>query len=162
MSTRYSHTQTGRILRLAALVPVPFVIGAAVLAHDTRVLSIAGPIIVIVAITGFIFSTLTIEIDTSALSWWFGWGVWRKRIALEDIASAMPVRNPWWYGFGIHRTPRGWLYNVSGLNAIEIRLHDGRIMRLGTDEPVKLAGALAQYVSDGRPAGDDIRSVGTT
>ena len=79
-----------------------------------------------------------------SLRWWFGWGVWTKRIPLEDIASAVPVRNPWWYGFGIHRTPRGWLYNVSGLDAVEIRLRNGRKLRLGTDEPGKLASELAR------------------
>ena len=142
MSTRYSHTQTGRLLRLAALLPVPFAIIAAIFAPDTRVLAIAGPLIVIIAITGVIFSCLTIEIDTAALNWWFGMGVWKKQIALEDIASAAAVRNPWWYGFGIHRTPRGWLYNVSGLDAVEISLRDGRILRLGTDEPNELVKAL--------------------
>ena len=142
MSTRYSHTQTGRLLRLAALLPVPFAIIAAIFARDTRVLAIAGPLIVIIAITGVIFSCLTIEIDTAALNWWFGMGVWKKQIALEDIASAAVVRNPWWYGFGIHRTPRGWLYNVSGLDAVEISLRDGRILRLGTDEPRELVDAL--------------------
>jgi hypothetical protein len=142
MSARYSHTQTGRLLRLAALLPVPFVIIAAIFALDTTVLAIAGPLIVIVAIAGVIFSSLTIEIDTGALNWWFGKGVWRKKIALEDIASAAVVRNPWWYGFGIHRTPRGWLYNVSGLDAVEISLRDGRILRLGTDEPGELVNAL--------------------
>ena len=144
MSTRYSHTQTGSLLRLAALVPAPFIIGAAVLAHDTRVLAVVGPLVVILAIIGLIFSSLTIEIDADALRWWFGLGVWRKRIVLEDIASAAPVRNPWWYGFGIHRTPRGWLYNVSGLDAVEICLRGGRTLRLGTDEPGKLASALAR------------------
>jgi len=141
-STRYSHTQTGRFLRLATLLPVPFVITAAIFARDTRVLAIAGPLIVIVAIAGVIFSSLTIEIDTAALNWWFGMGVWKKQIALGDIASATAVRNPWWYGFGIHRTPRGWLYNVSGLDAVEISLSDGRILRLGTDEPSELINAL--------------------
>jgi hypothetical protein len=144
MSARYSHTQTGRLLRLAVLGPIPFVVGAAALAHDTKVLAVAVLLVVILAIVGLIFSSLTIEIDSEALSWWFGFGVWAKRIALEEIASAAAVKNPWWYGFGIHRTPRGWLYNVSGLDAVEVCLRDGRILRLGTDEPGKLASELTR------------------
>jgi len=93
MNTRYSHTQTGKLLRFAALVPVPFFIGATVLAHNTKVVAAVGLFIVILAIIGLIFTSLTIEIDADALSWWFGLGVWRKRIALEDIVSAVPVRN---------------------------------------------------------------------
>lgn len=95
-------------------------------------------------VLGLVFSSLTIEIDTDTLSWSFGWGVWTKRIPLGEIASVVPVRNPWWYGFGIHRTPRGWLYNVSGLEAVEISLRSGRKLRLGTDEPAKLASELAR------------------
>ena len=143
MSVRYRHTQMGALLRVAALLPVPFVIGAAALAQNTHVLAIGGPLIAFVALAGFAFSSLTIEIDADALRWSFGLGVWRNRIALGEIASATPVRNPWWYGFGIHRTPRGWLYNVAGLDAVEICLRNGRMLRLGTDEPGELTKALA-------------------
>jgi len=143
MSVRYSHTQTGMLLRIAALLPMPFMIGAAALADDTRVLAAGVPLIVVVCLAGLAFSSLTIEIDADALRWSFGFGVFRKRIALEDIASATPVRNPWWYGLGIHRTPRGWLYNVAGLDAVEICLRNGRTLRLGTDEPSELIKALA-------------------
>ncbi|HYC17211.1 MAG TPA: hypothetical protein VEC94_08395 [Pseudolabrys sp.] len=142
MNIRYSHTQTGRLLRLAALLPVPFFIVAVIFSRDIGLLAVAGPLIAIVAIAGVVFSSLTIEIDNAALNWWFGLGVWKRQIALGDVASAAVVRNPWWYGFGIHRTPRGWLYNVSGLDAVEICLHDGRIVRLGTNEPRKLVDAL--------------------
>ena len=144
MSVRYSHTQTGTLLRFATLLPAPFVLAAAALAHDARVLIVVAPLLVIGSLVGLAFSTLTIAIDDGALRWSFGAGVWKKRIPLEDIASATPVRNPWWYGFGIHRTPRGWLYNVAGLDGVEISLRNGRILRLGTDEPDELAGALAQ------------------
>jgi hypothetical protein len=144
MSTRYSHTQTGKLLRFATLLPIPFLFGAAVFAHNTRVVAVIGPLMVILAIIGLIFSSLRIEVDANTLTWSFGLGVWTKQIALEEIASVVPARNHWWYGFGIHRTPRGWLYNVSGLDAVEICLRDGRTLRLGTDEPGKLVSALAR------------------
>jgi hypothetical protein len=76
--------------------------------------------------------------------WFFGPGIWRKHIARGDIASVAAVRNPWWYGFGIHRTPRGWLYNVGGLDAVEIALVGGRTLRIGTDEPAALTAALGR------------------
>jgi len=52
------------------------------------------------------------------------------------------VRNKWWYGLGIRLTPHGWLYNVSGLDAIEIVRRSGKTFRVGTDEPKALAAAL--------------------
>ncbi|MBS1223341.1 MAG: hypothetical protein H6R24_19, partial [Proteobacteria bacterium] len=53
-----------------------------------------------------------------------------------------PVRNSWLYGWGIHRTPHGWLYNVSGWEAVEITLASGKRLRLGTDEPGQLTQVL--------------------
>ena len=74
----------------------------------------------------------------------FGPGLIRKSWPLEAVVSSKPVRNPWYYGFGIHRTRYGWLYNVSGFNAVEITLRDGTRCRIGTDAPEELNQALAQ------------------
>lgn len=143
MPLRYGHTQTGALLRLAVLLPLPAVIVVAILAQSAVVVAICAAAAIVAGLAGLAVSSLTIEIDAEVLRWSFGCGVWRKRIDLADIASTTRVRNPWWYGFGIHRTPRGWLYNVAGLEAIEIGLRDGTTLRLGTDEPEKLMSALA-------------------
>ncbi len=143
MDARYRHRQTGRLLRLAVLLPVPLLIVAVALTGSTVAMAVCAAVVVLGVLVGTAFSSLTIEIDAGALHWWFGWRLWQKRIALDDITATARVRNPWWYGFGIHRTPRGWLYNVRGLDAVEIRLRDGRTLRLGTDEPEKLRTALA-------------------
>jgi hypothetical protein len=52
------------------------------------------------------------------------------------------VRNCWWYGWGIRRGPDFRLYNVSGLDAVELRLKSGEVRRIGTDDPLALAAAL--------------------
>jgi len=49
------------------------------------------------------------------------------------------VRNQWWWGWGIRLIPGGWLYNVSGLDAVELKMKNGRIFRIGTDEAQRLA-----------------------
>ena len=36
----------------------------------------------------------------------------------------------------------GWLFNVSGVQAVEICLRSGRKYRMGTDEPERLADAI--------------------
>jgi hypothetical protein len=38
------------------------------------------------------------------------------------------------------------LYNVSGTNAVEIKLRSGRRFRIGTDEPEALARALRMVI----------------
>ena len=93
-------------------------------------------------LSGLLFSSLTIEVTESELVWFFGPGFLKKRIARSEIASAAPARNRWWWGWGVHLTPRGWLYNVQGLEAVEIVKTDGKSFRLGTDEPLALASAL--------------------
>jgi hypothetical protein len=40
----------------------------------------------------------------------------------------------------------GWLYNVSGLRAVEVGLKSGRKYRVGTDEPERLEAALKQRI----------------
>jgi hypothetical protein len=83
---------------------------------------------------------ITIQDDTLCAS--LGLGVIRKRVPVAEIGACEPIRIKWWYGWGIHLTPYGWLYNVSGLNAVAITLRNGRKFALGTDDPHGLVEAL--------------------
>ena len=89
------------------------------------------------------FSSLSVEVDDDEVRWWFGRGIWPKSVQRADIASAMPVRNKWWWGWGIRYYGKGWLYNVSGLDAVEIVLRSGKHIRIGTSDPQGLAAAIA-------------------
>ncbi len=70
-----------------------------------------------------------------------------KKIPLAEIAACEPIRIRWWYGWGIHLTLYGWLYNVSGFDAVAIKLRDGRKFALGTDDPDGLATAIRSSLS---------------
>lgn len=52
-------------------------------------------------------------------------------------------------GWGIRITPHGMLYNVSGSEAVEIRMKNVRRFRLGTDEPEVLRGAILKAMTGG-------------
>jgi hypothetical protein len=93
------------------------------------------------ALGATLFSSLTVVVDEEALRFSFGPGVWERRIPLDDVQRVVPVRNSPLYGWGIHYTPHGWLYNVSGLDAVEIQTST-ETLRLGTDEPTQLVRAL--------------------
>jgi hypothetical protein len=41
-----------------------------------------------------------------------------------------------------------WIYNVSGFDAVELRMTDGRMYRIGTDEPHELEAAIRQMLTD--------------
>ena len=42
-----------------------------------------------------------------------------------------------------------WIYNVSGFDAVEIILKNGKIYRIGTDVPSELEAAIKQAISKG-------------
>jgi len=93
---------------------------------------------------GVVFGSLTTEVDQAQFSFWFGPGAFRRSIALAEVHTCTVVQNPWWYGWGIHLTPRGWLYNVAGRDAIELTLRDGRTLRVGSDEAHTLCATILQ------------------
>ena len=70
----------------------------------------------------------------------------KKSFRLEEIQDAQIVRNPWYYGWGARWIPRGWLYNVSGFDAVELQLKGHRRFRIGTDEPEQLLAAVREAV----------------
>jgi hypothetical protein len=95
-------------------------------------------------IVAYFFRSMTIEISDTDLTWYFGSGFPRKRVALDDVVSAEPMRMTVWNGWGIHYTPQGWLYNVSGYGAVCVTLRNGKRLCLGSDEPAVLAERLAK------------------
>lgn len=94
------------------------------------------------------FVTLTVYIDEKYLRIKFGYGIFRKSFLLNDVASVRAVKNQWYYGWGIRiwLWPYMWIYNISGFNAVEITLKNGKIYRIGTNEPEKLEQAISQLI----------------
>lgn len=135
----YRHTQIGYLTLVALLGSVGIVLGMGSIAR-TAALVIGG----LLAVIGFIFSTLTIEIRDGTLRSWFGPGVWRKEWPVREITDASVGRSNFIEGWGIRFTPRGMLYNVSGFAVIEVTLLSGTRFRLGTDEPERLVAAIRQ------------------
>ena len=93
------------------------------------------------------FGQLRITVTGSHLRLHFGIGIIRKKIALEDIERIHQVRNKWWYGFGVRLTPHGWMWNISGLDAIELKLKTGKIFRVGTANPERLIEILSKQIT---------------
>lgn len=135
----YRHTQFGTVIVLTLILAAGFTVGMEVL---TGVAPLAVIGVALMGVFLALFFSLTVEIDATHLTFRFGIGLIRQRIPLAEIVAVKPVRNTWLYGWGIHRTPHGWLYNVSGWEAVEITLVTGKRFRLGTDEPQRLARML--------------------
>jgi hypothetical protein len=136
----YRHTQPGIVILAVCL--VIGVISAAI-ASQTELTPMIVALTILIAVA-IIFYSLMVEIGDGELRWHFGPGLWTYRIPLEDIRSVGIVRNHWWNGFGIRMAPGFRLYNVSGLDAVELHLKSGEVRRIGTDDPQGLAAAIEQ------------------
>jgi hypothetical protein len=141
MTPHYRHTQTGWVIigsiAAAILLVVPLL---RVDSAPRGALFVAAPLVLV----GLLFSTLTVEVDAQEVRVFFTGGIVRRRVALSELRGHRAVRNPWRFGWGIHMIPGGWIWNVSGLDAVELELGDGRVLRVGTDEPEALAQAITQ------------------
>ena len=102
----------------------------------------AAIILITLIAVALVFSSLTVELNGRELRWYFGPGFWAYRLPLDEIETVAAVRNHWWNGFGIRMRPGFRLYNVSGLDAVELRLKSGDVRRIGTDDPQGLSAAL--------------------
>ena len=136
--SQYRHTQVGWQV-YGITIPLTLALRYGLRFRDGQVF---GLVLVIVAAAFALLGWLTVDIDSRRLFIRFGIGLIRRSIPLDTIRGFAPLRNPWYYGWGIRFTPHGILYNVSGFQAVELLLDDGRRVRIGTDEPDALVRAL--------------------
>jgi hypothetical protein len=138
MAIPYRHTQRGILIVVVCLASA--VLAAATVWRSGQWSAAIVPIALIAA--ALVFSSLTVEVNGKGLRWYFGPGFWTYRLALDEIETVAVVRNHWWNGFGIRMRPGFRLYNVSGLDAVELRLKSGDVRRIGTDDPQGLSASL--------------------
>jgi hypothetical protein len=134
----YRHTQRGSLTIILCLAFAAF--DAAIVWRSGQ--WPAAAVAVVLVAVALVFSSLTVEVGDNELRWFFGPGFWSYRLPLDDIETVAAVRNRWWNGFGIRRGPGFRLYNVSGLDAVELRLKSHEVRRIGTDDPQGLVEAL--------------------
>jgi hypothetical protein len=136
---RYHHRQLGTLVLCVGGLSVLLL---ALLLYFLGAHPVGVAVLCLLLLCLVLFSTLTVEVTESSVVLKFGPGLIRKRFPLSSIRSVRAVRNEWYYGWGIHMLPRGWLYNVSGLDAVELELMDDCIHRIGTDQPSELLRAM--------------------
>ena len=142
----YNHTQRSPaaliFLVLAALIPIGLLISGVLPPNDAGARLTLFVVTLVMLTSAYVFSSLTIEIRSGQLSWWFGPGVVKKTVPLSNIVSAEPTNTSVINGWGIHLTMRGWLYNIAGRRAVLVTQRDGKRFLLGSDEPERLAEAI--------------------
>jgi hypothetical protein len=135
----YRHTQRGTLILIICLAAAAF--GLA-MSWRSGHWPPALILLAVMIVTATLFSSLTVEVADNQLRWHFGLGLLSYRLALDEIRDVAIVRNQWWNGWGIRMRPGFRLYNVSGLDAVELRLTSNDVRRIGTDDPEGLAKEL--------------------
>ena len=145
----YENTQPGTFIRVMTGSWVVFfgVLAVVMLALGQKEAAVGlGVVTVMLAVNNGIvfalFHSLTVRVSRSEIALSFGVGLIRKQFPIGDISSASIVQNRWYNGFGIRKIRGGWLYNVSGFDAIEIQLKNERKYRIGTNQPKELLAAV--------------------
>lgn len=150
----YKHTQIGYLMLVVTLAVLGlfawlyFMASAEPPSADSGTNLLVTTVMVLILFILASFTTLQVVIDEKYLRIKFGYGMYKKKFLLSDVVSAKTVKNHWYYGWGI----RGWLwpkmciYNVSGFDAVEIKLKNGKTYRIGTDEPKKLEQAILHSI----------------
>lgn len=140
----YHHTQTGYIM----LAGIGLVVILFLVISSLQGLPVGAALPAVLLVIGILslFSTLTVDVGEGRVLCYFGPGLIRKSIPLADIVGVRPVRNPVLLGWGIRWMPgQYWVWNVSGLDAVELTLLSGNRFRIGTDEPLELAKAIEEH-----------------
>ena len=153
--TLYKHTQIGYLMlvvTLAVLVLFAWVYFTALAeppSVDSGTNFAVSAIMVLILFILASFATLTASIDENYLRVKFGYGIFARKFALNQIASVQAVKNRWYYGWGIRLWlwPKMWIYNVSGFDAVEITMKNGKVYRIGTDVPEELETAIKQSIN---------------
>ena len=151
----YKHTQVGYLMLVVLLAALALFAWVQITARLEPPSYYSGTNFAVSAIMVLIlfilasFTALTASIDENYLRIKFGYGIFARKFALNQIASVQAVKNHWYYGWGIRLWlwPKMWIYNVSGFDAVEITMKNGKVYRIGTDVPEELETAIKQSIN---------------
>ena len=151
---RYTHRQTGWPMLCAALLPFLILAARASVRPEPwlDLRSMLAPLLIGFSVLALCFSRLTTVVTDRYFAFRFGIGLVRRAIPLDRIRDVTVGRSRWYEGWGVHWTRRGMLYNVGGFAVVAIELEGGRRLRVGSDDAVRLRGAIARAVERARDA----------
>ncbi len=141
----YEHTQTGHTWWMTSIL---MIVVAWTSLPETFAEEPWVGVLIIVFMIGIIaltiwFSRLLVIVSNGEVTAMFGLGKPHRTIQLANIVSTTQVRNHWIQGWGVRKVSRGWMYNVWGLDAVELELDSGKVFRIGTDDADALQTAIS-------------------
>lgn len=143
MNKLYKHTQIGFVIITLIVLIIFYLISLSMFTEENIGLEFMIPLFIVILM---IFGTLSVELTELSLEIKFGIGLIKKSFLREEIESCTIVKTKWYNGWGIRLTTHGVLYSVSGFDAVEIKLKNGKHYRIGTDEPQELNRAINDWI----------------
>jgi len=142
----YAHTQWGytaipTFLLFAVVIPTTSSDDETTAAITAMLIAFTIALLAIV----LLFSRLEVTVSDGWIVAAFGFGRPHREIELADVTDVQQLRNTWIQGWGIRKITNGWMYNVWGLDAVEVELTSGNVFRIGTNDPENLLAAIALW-----------------
>lgn len=142
----YDHSQTGWLIINMFLPIILVVVLAFINQWGTHPIPLYGLVILLAVflLVLSLFYKQRVQVDDSGIHVIYGAGLIHIRIKPERVEAARIVRSPWYYGLGIRFTPRGMLYSIQGLDAVELEYVQGtrKQVRIGSDDCRNLKRAI--------------------
>ena len=150
MKANYTENQNGNwmliVLLVVGLIPTFGLLVVDELKDEEGII-IACTSVGLMMLAGILFFKLKTEVFEDRIKLSFGIGPIQKKIQLSKIKDVRVVRNKWIYGWGIRHYGKGWLWNISGLDAIEISFNDRKsLFRIGSQDPQKLKESIEKLI----------------
>jgi hypothetical protein len=146
VSTHASYRRTQAFLALWIMLPLSSlaITALALNQRDSAVLGVLAMTWCMSAAALALLGRFAIEVRGNELHWAFGYLGWpRWHIGIGEIARTDVGRPSAWRGAGIKGLGSNRLYTASmGGPALQLTLHDGRKVTLGTPEPDRLDAIL--------------------
>ena len=139
----YQHTQVGTVVRSLHTVLAVILGGVAIrlLLAGPQAAAIGPSIAALILFLCAVFlDSMTVRVSLNEIVLSYGVGLFRKTILVADVRGAETVRCRRKGG----PIRGGMLYKVqlSGRDAVELQLANGRRIQIGTDEPQELLAAI--------------------
>jgi len=116
-------------------------------------------LVIVFLICLLVFYKLTITVDDKSVTFKLGIGLVGKSYKIADLKSCKPVATSVLNGIGIRMLPNGWLYNVTGLKAIELRFANKKsIVQIGTNKPDEISQLIQSLIGGEIPSDYSVKS----
>jgi hypothetical protein len=140
---QYQRVQTLWLLWLTLPAPLIAILLTAWFQDENVAQRLVGLSVLLMCLIPLVLGRFTVEVGQGAVEWRFGYlGRPRWTLPLAEIKAVEVASTTWPEGWGIRFTRQGMLYNASGTRAVRLILRDGRQLRLGSDEPERLAAFI--------------------